>query len=235
LIHELFAEVKIIAMKKLAILLVICFLSIQFASAQNEEKKIHFGLIPVQFFSRSCGAYINVNSRGKFFLEYRPTYTIPFYIPSVFTPNYEWLYYQGINNNVLFSIKIGHGWKFGFLLGYKTWWYKYQWVPSQEVGLGSEIRFSQKQSGIMNGPVEGFEFQKDIGKKRAVIFYMNFSATEFTGKRTRYADVSDPVPAYGHFNHTTYEHISENLFNVALGLKFDLTELINHFKVKQTI
>ncbi len=214
-------------MKKLILIIIICFLGTQYTEAQNKDtlKTIHIGVIPYQFLSRSCGVYINKTTlHGKFSFEYRPTYTIATnFLTQLDYPTYEWFYYQGINNTLLLSFKIGGTWKFGLLLGYKIWWYKHKRIPWENRPLSSDYSYKQDRSGIMIGPVGGVEFQKDIrGKKRDAAFYMNFSVTKFTGKTTIYASTSYPYP----FNElvTTHEDNSTIHFNVAIGFKFDLTK-----------
>lgn len=199
--------------------------SINSFSLLRNPIRIHFGVIPYQILSRSSGLYFSYKINDLFSVEYRPTYTYATrYYNNRWWPNglnFDWFFYNGINNNFLFFLKMNPSWKVGVLLGYKYWWYQNNWIyTGREYGYGGYV--NERRSSNISGPQVGLEFQKDIGADNFdATFFVNASVTFFNGTATAY-EANLTGTSSGSYNYNQYPATTSiylSWFNIAAGFK----------------
>jgi len=139
----------------------------------------HAGVIPYQFFTRSFGAYTGFTFK-KFGIEYRLSYTIPTKYTWRFFNIYDWFYYQGINNFLLFSYSPKKNNVFSLMLGYRNWWYTNKFVPIEGTSILSGGPYSQLRSSEMHGFINGFEYSRNYSwRKLELAIIANAALTSF--------------------------------------------------------
>ena len=219
-------------MKKNQLLLVFSFFFF-FSKAQidsNATSKLHIGIIPYQFLSRSSGLYVRYDFENTS-LEFRPTYT---YATNILTStlipfNYDNFYFQGINNSLILYVPFLsneglYNSKIGFIFSYKYWWYDKKSVVNQAVDLfgGTGPFYTEIKSTYMSGFGGGIEFTHDFDTYNLDIsFFTNISLTVFKANTHVYS--LDKTYRSSSINNTTYpcqetNHVTH--FNITAGFKF---------------
>ncbi|MES2588902.1 MAG: hypothetical protein V4622_07975 [Bacteroidota bacterium] len=184
-----------------------------------DENKIHLGVIPYFFLSRSYGTYASFPLSKIISAEYRFSYTFPTnYRTYYFPPTNDIFYFKGLNNFMLINFRMNNESSISLIGGYRNWWYNNKgYTEYTSGGHGPYHHRSVK--------MDGFCFGMEVSKKHDLEkldlqLFCNMIFTHFSGKLTILDVPYNPFNLYGEF--PQYETFVKEKFNISLGVKVGL-------------
>lgn len=182
----------------------------------DTNKYLRIGIVPYQLFARSAGLYISIKKPTSYW-EYRPTFTIPFTknhsVPYLLDLDYDTYHYHGINNNFVLKFNDSQNTHTRLLLIQRTWWYKNNRIPADNVVSSKQQTLYINQSALINGLGMGLDFYWDFSDGDLDRnFFITLSGSYLYGKR------------YLNFNSQYFKNevveVNKVVLNFTLGFEF---------------